>query len=165
MDKEVDTAREFAERMAGIMKSILESGLEAMPLCFARRKDGKSMMIGFEFPESDNEKSKDVAGIAMQILASDPGVDYVVFLSDAWYASFKKGEYEQADLSGGVRGLPQRKETIIVSLFGQNRLTELGQWHYERVDGKPVFEPTMEWMVPDEAYGRFAVGNTGGSKQ
>jgi len=162
---ETDTAREFAEKMAGIMKGILESGREAMPLCFAKRKDGRSMMIGFEFSESESEKSKDVAAIAMRVLASDPGVDYVVFLSDAWYASFKKGEYEQADLSEGVKGLPQRKETIVVSLFGKNRLTELGQWHYERVNGKPVFEPKLEWMVPESAAGRFVPGHTGGSKQ
>jgi|SRR5580765_1132795 len=160
-----DDAHEFAENVAGIMKKILEEGQQAMPLCFAHRNDGgKDMMIAFEFPESDNGKSKDVAAIAMRILASDPGVDYVVFLSDAWYATeLKPGEWEQA-VESGVRSLPQRKETIIVSLFGKNRLTELAQWKYERVEGKPVFEPKLEWMVLDSAEGRFVGGHSGGSR-
>ncbi len=150
-----EAAREFAEQMANIMRSILESGREAMPACFIRKKSGEVTILGFDFPEGDGARSKDMAAVAMRLMMQLPEVEYIVFLSDAWVARVKPGE--SLDYSEGVRNIPGRKECIIASLFGRERLTELGQWHYERVEGRAVFTPAMEWMVPEHAEGRFVM--------
>lgn len=149
-----EEAREFAEKMAKQMRSILEEGREATPVCFARTKNGDTLVVGFEFI---SERSKDAAAAAMRILEKMPEVEFIVFLTDAWMAELTKEELGNADLSQGVRNMPKRKEAIIANIFGRNRFSEFGRWIYERVNGKPVFSSSMEWVMPSHSAGRFAM--------
>jgi|SRR5215475_14537795 len=152
-----ENARQLAEAMAAKMRKILERGEEAMAVCLAIRSQGKPpMLIGLPMP---NEQSKDMAALAMHALESQPDIEYILFLSDAWTAKLKGDAREVYQEYGSVQAIPGRQEAIIASVFGRNHLTELGQWIYERVHGKLVFSPAMEWIVPDSAEGRFVGGH------
>ena len=155
MNSEPRETHEFVEQAAQKMKSILEQGREAIPICLVRLKDDQVFVLGFE----DGGKGKDQAAYAMRVLLQLPEVDYVVFLSDAWMATVEKTQYENLDLSQGVRNIPGCKEAIIASVFGRSRFTEVGYWTYERVDGKLVFSPAMVWQTPDSSEGRFVPNN------
>ena len=152
MTEHFGNSRKFAEEMAQSMRSILEEGRDAIPMCFARRSDGKVLSIALSF-EDDGGESKDFAAYAMRLIAQFPDTEYVVFLADAWMATLKKEEYQEFE--GSVRNIPGRKEAIVVSVFGRNCLTEVGHWAYEKVNGKLVFPEAMTWMTPETCEGRF----------
>ncbi|MBO0887466.1 hypothetical protein J2P12_00035 [Candidatus Bathyarchaeota archaeon] len=145
--------RELAELMAGKMKSIIEAGEEALPVCLIHRKDTDEIgVFGFEF---DDEHSKDMAANAMRLINKMPQVDYLVFLCDAWWASIKTSDMKNVDLSQGVRNVPDRQEAIVASIYTKLEVPEMGYWIYAHHNGQVKFTEKMEWMSCDHAEGRF----------
>jgi len=155
-----ETPREFAQKMAQSMREILEGGREAIPLCFVVPKQGKINIVAFEFPEGQGSRPKDTAAYVMQMFKKDPEIDFVVFLSDAWCVEIRgnKGNVmEEYQKYGSVKDMPQRSEGIVVSIFGNRRLNDLGTWKYRRQGKKLVFAtPQIEWQEgASQIEGRF----------
>ena len=152
--------REFAESMALKMKGIIESGEAAMPICCAHRQDTNEMLlIGIELP---NEYAKDMAALAIKMLARTPEIDYVIFLTDAWMKSMKQEEYQK--FTGSLKNVPDRQEAIIASIYTKAGTPDLGSWVYAREDGLIKFTEKMKWHEPSFAEGRFIPENPRNSK-